>query len=253
MALVSDCCICLRKTEYSETSQILSLFGQRLGLFRVIAKGAHRRTKAGASRFDGGVDLLDLGDAVMTDPTEKELATLTEWKLIDGHLTLRKDLRCVNLSLYAAELTGRMTHENDPQPQLFNILTWLLDQLPTDRREESFLAFQLELLRLSGFLPEVSSCVVCGQPLGNAGRVLFSPGSGGAVCDHCQVPPGPRIIVEARILRIIQTILKLPRQDGIPQRLPRLTRAQTDPANRLLADYIRHMLGHDLRLAGYVL
>ena len=45
MALVSDRCICLRKTEYSETSQILTLFGYIHGITRVIAKGAHRRTK----------------------------------------------------------------------------------------------------------------------------------------------------------------------------------------------------------------
>ena len=61
MPLVNDRCICLRKIEYSETSQILALFSRGHGLVRVIAKGAHRRTKAGASKFDGGVDLLDVG------------------------------------------------------------------------------------------------------------------------------------------------------------------------------------------------
>lgn len=253
MALVSDRCICLRRVEYSETSQILSLFGRRIGLFRVIAKGAHRRTKAGSSRFDGGIDLLDLGDAVMTDPAEKELAILTEWKLVDGHLALRGNLRCLHLALYAAELTGLLLHENDPHPRLFTLLPWLLDQLPSDRLEESFVAFEMELLRQVGFMPEVSQCVVCGQPAATEGRIVFSPGTGGVVCARCTVPPGPRLITEARILRIIQTILRLPHIDGIPQRLPRLTRAQTNPVNRLLADYIRHLLGHDLRVAGYVL
>ena len=61
MSLVRDRCICLRKTEYSETSQILTLFGRDLGIVGVIAKGAHRRTKAGASKFDGGIVLLDVG------------------------------------------------------------------------------------------------------------------------------------------------------------------------------------------------
>ena len=47
-------------------------------------------------------------------------------------------------------------------------------------------------------------------------------------------------------------ILKLPRLDGIPQRLPRLTRTQTDPVNRLLAEYMQYTLGRDLRVASYV-
>src|SRR3982751_5647312 len=104
MSLARDKCICLRKVEYSETSQILLLFSREHGLLRAIAKGAHRRTKAGASKFDGGLDLLDLGDAVFSLRLEKDLATLTEWSLRDGHLELRSNLRALYLGQYAAEL-----------------------------------------------------------------------------------------------------------------------------------------------------
>ena len=89
MPLVSDRCICLRKLDYSETSQILMLMSHDHGIIRVMAKGAHRRTKAGASRFDGGIDLLDVGQGVFSDDTSRDLALLTDWKLEDGHLNLR--------------------------------------------------------------------------------------------------------------------------------------------------------------------
>src|SRR2546423_13654780 len=98
MALESDHCICLRKVEYSETSQILSLFSRKHGIFRAIAKGAHRRTKAGASRFDGGVDLLELGQAVFTHDPARDLATLTDWHLLQRHLAMRGDLRAPDLA-----------------------------------------------------------------------------------------------------------------------------------------------------------
>src|SRR6476659_9272902 len=101
MALARDRCICLRKLDYSETSQILQLFGREYGLLRVIAKGAHRRTKAGASKFDGGIDLLDNGEAVFTHDPGRDLATLTEWTLREGHLGLRSTLRGMYLALYA--------------------------------------------------------------------------------------------------------------------------------------------------------
>lgn len=247
----SDRCICLRKVEYSETSQILAFFGRETGLFRVIAKGAHRRTKAGASRFDGGVDLLDSGDAVMTDPSVRELATLAEWKLLDGHLELRKNLRAMHLALYCAELTGLMVHENDPYPELFDLLQWVLGELTTPRLEEALVVFQLNLLLQTGFLPELGVCVTCGKAI-EWGRVLFSPQAGGVVCGTCPAPEGPRIVADARLIRILQTVLKLPKVKGIPQRLPRLTRAQTNPVNRLLADYLRYTLGNDLRVASYV-
>ena len=252
MPLCSDRCICLRKVEYSETSQILALFGRKTGLFRVIAKGAHRRTKAGASRFDGGIDLLDLGDAVMTDPSTRELATLTDWTLIEGNLALRRDLRSLHLALYSIELTGLMLHENDPHPELFDLLHWAIAEFTSSRREEVMVAFQLQLLRQTGFLPELGVCVSCGGALGSA-RVLFSPERGGVVCQRCPAPDGLRLSADTKLIRILQTISRLPRSEGIPQRLPRLMRMQTDPVNRLMAGYMRHVLGHDLRVAQYVI
>src|SRR3954468_16631423 len=156
MALTRDRCLCLRKVEYSETSQILTLLGREHGLMRLIAKGAHRRTKAGASKFDGGLDLLDLGDAVFSLRLEKDLATLTEWSLRDGHLELRANLRALYLGQYAAELVGLLIEEHDPHPQIFDRFEQVLIGLSGAGREELFLAFQLDLFRESGYLPDLS-------------------------------------------------------------------------------------------------
>src|SRR5205809_3470862 len=159
MSLVSDPSLCLRKTEYSETSQILTLFSRAHGLLRVIAKGAHRKTKAGASKFGGGIDLLDTGNAVFTHAPERELATLTEWQLLDGHLELRKNLRSVYAGLFCAELLTMLFEEHDPHPELFDRLEQTLIDLATPKVEEALLAFQLDLLREAGYLPEMEACV----------------------------------------------------------------------------------------------
>ena len=73
---------------------------------RVIAKGAHRTTKAGASKFGGGIDLLDIGDAVFTLDLEKQLGTLTEWTLREGHSSCVAICAAMYLAQYAAELVG---------------------------------------------------------------------------------------------------------------------------------------------------
>src|SRR5688572_2674513 len=188
MALVRDRCICLRKVEYSETSQILALFAREYGIVRVIAKGAHRRTKAGSSKFDGGVDLLDLGDAVFAHAPERDLPPLTEWHLTDGHLELRRSLRGLYLGLYAAELIGTLIEEYDAHPNLFDRFQQTLADLATPRLEEAFLAFELDLLRETGYLPELSTCVQCGLPAGDPGaRVFFTPARGGVVCRNCEM------------------------------------------------------------------
>ena len=190
MALVADSCICLRRIEYSETSQILWLFCRRQGLVKAIAKGAHRKTKEGASKFDGGVDLLDAGDAVMTDHLNRDLVTLTEWKLRDGRLGLRKNLRALLLAQYAAEVLTKMLELTDPHEEVFDRLDCLLSELATRRREETFLAFHLDFLREGGYLPELSTCVSCGVALAERDSTYFSPSRGGILCRNwCQVFP----------------------------------------------------------------
>jgi DNA repair protein RecO (recombination protein O) len=251
MSLVRDRCICLRKTEYSETSQILMLLGRERGIVRVIAKGAHRRTKAGASKFSGGVDLLDAGEAVFSLHTDRELSTLCEWNLQEGHLELRRNLRAVYVGLYAAELVGALVEEHDPHQDIFDRLESALVEFATPRVEETFLAFELDLLREAGFMPQLQACVLCGAELND--RAYFSAMHGGTVCRNCEGSAPDRIEIDPRLIRLVQGILRLPRANGSPQRLPHLTRHQTDPLNRLLAAHVEHTLSRRLRLPGYVL
>lgn len=259
MPLARDRCICLRKLDYSETSQILLLFGRDHGLLRIIAKGAHRRTKAGASKFDGGLDLLDIGEAVFIFDAAKELNILTEWGLREGHLELRDSLRAVYLAQYAAELIALLFQEHDAHPALFDRLVETIPELATPRAEEAFLAFELDLLRESGYLPELGHCGECGASAGDGDEAYFSPGRGGIVCRNCEGAVPDRLSLDARLLRLVQGVLRLPRNGngssspGMPQRLPRLTRRQTDPINRIFAGHVEHTLGRRLRLSPYVL
>ena len=247
MPLASDQCVCLRRVEFSETSQILHLLSRQHGLLKLIAKGAHRRTKAGASKFDGGVDLLDVGDAVFTDDLNREMGTLTEWKLRDGHLPLRENLRTLYLAEYAMEITLLQLENRDPHPQLFDELIHLLDELATPRLEEAFLAFQLQLLRLTGHLPQFTQCASCGKSPAERQPVFFSPGRGGLICHDCESSAPDRIHFDPRLLRLVQGMLHF------PNRLPRLSRAQTDPINRLIGEYLMHTLSRRLRMWRYVI
>jgi DNA repair protein RecO (recombination protein O) len=251
MPLVPDRCICLRKTEYSETSQILMLFGRSQGIVRLIAKGAHRRTKVGASKFDGGVDLLDVGDAVFTTSFDRDLGTLCEWNLREGHRKLRSNLRAMYLGLYAAELIGTFIEEHDPHPELYDRMDRMLSELSSSRTEEIFLSFELDLLREAGYLPHITNCVACRREI--ADRAYFSPVLGGMVCRSCEGAVPDRIEMDIRLMRLVQGILRLPRANGTPQQLPLLSRHQTDPINRLLAQHIEHTLSRRLRMPAYVL
>lgn len=250
MPLISDRAICLRKHEWSETSQILSLLTERHGLIRVVARGAHRTTKAGASKFDGGVDLLDEGDALFTDRVDRDLNTLAEWKLVDGHRGLRQGLRPLYLSLYLAEVVGALFEAQDPHPSVFTRFRWTIDCLPTVAIEEAGLAMVLDAALEAGLAPELAGCVVCQRSIVHDRAAFMSAEQGGVVCRYCERGVPDRIAVDPRAITLASHVARLPRfEDGSVGNLPRLTRRDVDPIHTILARHLEHNVGHGLRLA----
>lgn len=261
--MTRDRAICLRRLDYSETSQILSIFTRAHGVLRVIAKGAKRATKAGHGKFDGGLDLLDVGEAVFIHSPEKEMSALTEWTLVDGHLKLRESLRGMYLAQFAAELVGMLLEEQDAHQDVFDDLEALLPRLGGERLEEALLVFELRFLHAAGLLPEFGRCVFCGGEIATSGWGYFSPSGGGAACEDCEASgvAVDRMAVDARLLRLCAGLCGtiLPKNYGAERlafgdlRPPRLTRGQTDPINRMLIEHIKHATHREPKLGSYVL
>ena len=250
MPLVCDRAICLRRHEWSETSQILTLLTARHGLIRVVARGAHRTTKAGASKFDGGIDLLDEGDALFTDRVDKDLNTLAEWKLVDGHRGLRGGLRPLHLSLYLAEVVGALFEAQDPHPSVFARLRWTLHRLPTPAIEEAGVAMVLDALLEAGLAPELAVCVRCQRSVAHDRAAYLSAEQGGVVCRRCERGVPDRIAVDPRAISLASHVARLPRNDdGSIDGQPRLTRRDVDPIHTILARHAEYNVGHGLRLA----
>ncbi len=249
MPLASDQAVCLRVSPFSETSQIVTLFTREHGRLRLIAKGARRHTKSGKSKFDGGLDLLDGGDAVFSFAPERELAILIEWRLRDRHQPLREALRPLYLGLFAAELVERLLEEQDPNPKLFDQLQRLLVRLSEPKaREAVSLAFCLNLLRQVGVLPDFSRCE--GAPSPQQSRHLgFSPGLSRLVCDDRLVETPDAVPLPHAALGAMTSLLRLARAGGP---LPTLEQSQVDPAYRVLVAHIQEQTGTRLKSARYV-
>ena len=106
MALISDSAVVLTRLDYSETSQVIVLLTRAHGKVRAIAKGIKRGTK---KRFAAGIDLLDVGQVVVSSRYERGpgLATVTEWKQTRSLSGLREKLFRIQGAQYVAEITAQ--------------------------------------------------------------------------------------------------------------------------------------------------
>jgi len=186
MAIRTDQAIVLRLSDYSETSQIVSLFTAGSGLARLIAKGVRRGTR---KRFAAGLDLLEYGEVSYAPPRGAAgLGTLTEWVQRDAFAGLRGNLLCLYSGLYAAELVSALTEEYDAHPELFAALLATLRELAEARPPvATIVRFQLELAAAIGYAPQLRECVGCGRPRTRGAPAYFSSTAGGLLCRDCEM------------------------------------------------------------------
>ena len=185
MSAKTDQAVVLRLTEYSETSQIVTLFSSTHGAVRLIAKGARRSTR---QRFAAGLDLLELGSVSFVPPRgDAQLGTLTEWVQRDAFSGLRRELLRLHGALYAAELVAGLTEECDPHPELYRDLVATLRGLAgPDAAGPWVPRFQAALLNAIGYAPNLESCVSCRHTIRKRQVVYFSSTAGGLICRDCE-------------------------------------------------------------------
>ncbi len=188
--LTKDEAICLRTVDYSETSQIVTLFAKRAGKISAIAKGAKRSN----SPFDGPIEMLSHGKVLFTAANKDKLATLTEFEQRPALGGLRRNLFALNHALFAAELVNSLTDEHDPHPLLYDrLLEYLHDINELGPKASAsdllplLILFQLALLGQVGLQPVVNRCANCRKKYDGTWREThFSSLANGLLCRDCE-------------------------------------------------------------------
>lgn len=231
MPVWTDSACVLTRLDYSETSQVLVLFTRNHGKVRILGKGTKRSTR---TRFQPGIDLLDIGHVVFSARQEhtSSLATLVEWKQTRCLFGLREKLPRLHAAQYAAEITAYLTEDWDPHPELFDALLAALAAFEAAEQPlPPVIVFQQALLATIGSLPRWDACVACGR----AGELThFSSHQGGLICRYCALDR-----VEKRELAP-HTVAAL---RGAPDAPPGET------AFDILNYHIAHLMGREPRLA----
>jgi DNA repair protein RecO (recombination protein O) len=228
MPTIRDEAICVRHWDFSETSQTVSLFLREHGMLRGLAKGARRERGA----FSGGFDLFTRGEIVAIVKPGRELATLTEWTLLETFPVLRKSAPANRMAWYLADLIGRFLHQPEPHPTTWHatLAAWRSVESGEDV-EQATLSFQWRMLCDLGYRPRLELDGIEGD------TVAFSASSGGVVED---TGAGDRWRVRRAT---VDLLIAIDEADGaIPEDADD---AGVVRANRLLAAWIRELLGFE--------
>lgn len=210
-----DQAVCVRVIDYSETSQIVTLWTQNNGKLSAIAKGAKRAKSA----FDGPIELFSYGEVIYRAAQGEGLATLMEFRQrSDLVMQIPRRLFSYHCALLGTELLVHLTHEQDVHPDLYDrylqFLRDLCEVTPTPIEAHGLgglIVFQLYLLKAVGLAPVLCRCVNCdqGQPV-QWPDIFLSHAANGLVCRDCEMNFPERVRLskeEGRCLARLSTIV----------------------------------------------
>ena len=169
----------LRHTDWGEADRLLVLFSREAGKLRAVAKGARklRSRKAGhLEPFTRARLMLARG---------RDFWIVTQAETVDAYLPVREDLLRTAYAAYVVELLDRFTYEEGENRGLHQLLVETLERISV--LEDPFPAvryYDIRLLDLLGFRPELMRCVRCGSEIKPEDQ-YFDAAQGGAVCPRC--------------------------------------------------------------------
>ncbi len=116
-------------------------------------------------------------------------------------------------ALYVAELVDGFGAEANPNPALFSLALDTLHAIMQQPESEWPLRFfEIHLLAVSGFMPELYRCVECSKTL-SPGEHRFSPSVGGTLCFDCRPDKAHIRPLSLRALKVLRLIHRGPMAD----------------------------------------
>lgn len=171
--------VVLRHNDWGEADRLLTLFTREQGKVKVVAKGARRLRSRKAGHLE------PFTRAALMLARGRDLWIVTQAETVDAYLPLRDELLRTGYAAYVLELLDRFTYEEGENRSLYELLVRALERIST--LPDPFLAvryYEIQLLEILGFRPELTRCVNCGALIQPEDQ-HFSFEQGGVVCPRC--------------------------------------------------------------------
>lgn len=173
--------IILKKHQFAETNEIITLFSREAGKLRAVAKAS----KSAKSKLAFGLQPLFKVEIDLA--AGKNMQTVTGVKVLQAYTGIRESSGKIAAALSACEFVMKATADEHPNSELFDLLDNYLDHLSERSAEstnKSLWKFIFLALGTLGFAAQMQDCVICHSPIPK-GNSHFSFRLGGLICDDC--------------------------------------------------------------------
>ena len=192
----------LREVRYNEADRLLTLLTKTDGLITARARGALRK----CSRIAAPTQQLVYSDMTLFGNKGKWL--INEAAVIEPFAGLREDIAALALGSYFAQCIESFAVEDQPDEELLQLGLNSLYALSNElyRFDHIKAAFEMRLMCIAGYAPELHSCAVCGK---EPTEPCLSLRNGTVMCRVCAIS-GKNIPLCAESLSAMRYICTAP-------------------------------------------
>jgi DNA repair protein RecO (recombination protein O) len=195
MPLKQSEAIVLRSWPLREADLLVSFFTRNEGKLRGVARSAKKSRK----RFGGALEPLTTVQLCWEEREGQELVRIDSCEVMASPLAERVDYpRAVALG-HVAEVVEELLPEREANDAVFRLAAVVLRALSPGVVWAPLTYFDLWIVRLTGFLPELDVCTACGTALDGA-AAFFHPLADGLMCAADQRLASVALSAESRSL-----------------------------------------------------
>jgi DNA repair protein RecO (recombination protein O) len=244
MPLFTTKAIVIRSTNYGESDKIVTFFTKDFGKIKGIAKGARRSKK----RFQNALGLFSHLRLLFFDREGMGLVRAEGCDVVSAFPKIREDLKKIYYGNYYLELVNEMAGEREANSEAFDLLlSFLLNLEEEEPQEEGVRMFEIRMLSLFGYQPNMKRCNLCKrdwEELKEGPALFFSPEKGGLVCEGCSKNLNHLVPLSLGTARLIERISQM--ELGKIHRF-KFTPQALSESRQLLPKFISYQLGKELR------
>ncbi|MGH2537737.1 MAG: DNA repair protein RecO [Candidatus Promineifilaceae bacterium] len=236
--------IVLRRSNFGEADRLLTLYSHDFGKLRALAKGARKPQ----TRKTGHVELFMRTNFLFA--RGREIDIITQAELVEAYAGLRADLVRATYAAYVAELLDAFTVEGERDARKYRLLAAALAWYATgDNYLLAARHFELRLLALAGYQPQLFHCVRCGRSVADGEEARFSPELGGILCPDCAPADRAARPLSAAALKALRQLQTRSWESLLGLQLRRSLHTELEG---LMHDYLRYLLERNLRSAEFL-
>ena len=209
----------------------------------LLAKGVRRQ----ASRKAGHLEPFTHVELLVAKG--KSLDMVTQAETLEAHRHLREDLWRSSWAYYVAELADAFVQDDDPHQLLFDLLLETLGRL--DRGGDPLLVvryYEVHLLSLAGYQPQLFRCVQCGELLQPEVNFL-SLARGGCLCPQDGANHPETLALPLPVLKVLRFLQSRSWEEVAALQITPATMGQVEA---VLKRYVVYHLERSVRSATFL-